>query len=75
MASSYAEATARPAFAEATARQAGRRDKLGEGNQRSVVRCRRSVGENADCGLRIAIMPEVEIRFSVVADQAAEEED
>jgi len=27
-----------------------------------------------ECGLRIAIMPGVEIRFSVVADQAAEEE-
>ncbi len=30
-----------------------RRDKLGEGNQRSVVRCRRSAGENADCGSQL----------------------
>jgi len=51
-----------------------RRGKQGEGIKgpafaKATAGKLRSAG---GCGLRIAIMPEVETRFSVVADQAAE---
>ena len=80
-ASSYAQGfgvtrTARPAFAILRlGRQPGGRKsevppspRLRLGKQWSDVRCKR----RAEHGVRVAIMPEVETRFSVAADQAAE---